>query len=135
MAQNWYFCRKITIYCEYDNPIHESTSKESLDEHRFSLAVPTASSRIYRHGGHLPSANTEGCSMVCYKAGDWTKMVEASLDQDEDEAERLIGSGKCRAISTATKVNFIEGSKDGDKSALIQLPSGKTAMTASGWLR
>lgn len=74
-------------------------------------------------------------SMVCYKAGDWTKMVEASLDQDEDEAERLIGSGKCRTISTATKVNFIEGPKNGDKSALIQLPSGKTAMTANGWLR
>ncbi|AZF16927.1 hypothetical protein [Pseudomonas sp. R3-18-08] len=74
-------------------------------------------------------------SMVCYKAGDWTKMVEASLDQDEDEAERLIGSGKCRTISTATKVKFIEGPKDGDKSALIQLPSGKTAMTANGWLR
>jgi hypothetical protein len=74
-------------------------------------------------------------SMVCYKAGDWTKMVEASLDQDEDEAERLIGSGKCRTISTATKVSFIEGPKDGDKSALIQLPSGKTAMTANGWLR
>ena len=46
-------------------------------------------------------------SMVCYRAGDWTKMVEASLDQDEDEAERLISSGKCRAISTATKVSFI----------------------------
>lgn len=74
-------------------------------------------------------------SMVCYKAGDWTKMVEASLDQDEDEAGRLIESGKCRTISTATKVNFIEGPKDGDKSALIQLPSGKTAMTANGWLR
>ncbi|TDK53620.1 hypothetical protein [Pseudomonas moraviensis] len=74
-------------------------------------------------------------SMVCYKAGDWTKMVEASLDQDEDEAERLIGSGKCRTISIATKVSFIEGPKDGDKSALIQLPSGKTAMTANGWLR
>ncbi|MBK3446258.1 hypothetical protein [Pseudomonas lactis] len=74
-------------------------------------------------------------SMVCYKAGDWTRMIEASLDQDEDEAERLIGSGKCRTIGTATKVNFIEGPKDGGKSALIQLPSGKTAMTATGWLR
>jgi hypothetical protein len=74
-------------------------------------------------------------SMVCYKAGDWRDMVEASLDQDEDEATRLVESGKCRTISTATKVSFIEGPKDGDKSALIQLPSGKTAMTANGWLR
>lgn len=74
-------------------------------------------------------------SMVCFKAGDWSDMVEASLDQDEEAATRLVESGKCRTISTATKVNFIEGAKDGDKSALIQLPSGKTAMTANGWLR
>ncbi|MGE7816538.1 hypothetical protein ACQKMW_24420 [Pseudomonas sivasensis] len=82
-----------------------------------------------------PKRTLAAGSMVCFKAGDWTKLVEASLDQDEDEAERLIGSGKCRTLSTATKVNFIEGPKNGDKSALIQLPSGKTAMTATGWLR
>lgn len=70
-------------------------------------------------------------SMVCFKAVDWTKMVEALLD----EAGSLIKSGKRRTISTATKVSFIEGPKDGDKSALIQLPSGKTVMTANGWLR
>ncbi|EPF65942.1 hypothetical protein [Pseudomonas syringae] len=74
-------------------------------------------------------------SMVCYKAGDRTKMVEASLDRDKDEAGRLIESDKCRAISTTTNVNFIEGPKDGDKSSLSQLPRGKPAMAASGWLR
>ena len=73
-------------------------------------------------------------SMVCFKAGDWREMVEASLDQDEAEAERLISSGKCRAFASSTKVSFIEPDRSG-KSALIQLPSGKTAMTAIGWLR
>jgi hypothetical protein len=72
-------------------------------------------------------------SMVCYKAGDWANMVEASLDQDEDEDGRLIESGKCRPISAATKVNFIKAPKDGGKSALNQLPSGITAMTANAW--
>jgi hypothetical protein len=72
--------------------------------------------------------------MVCFKAGDWTDLVEASIDQDQDAASRLIESGKCRVISNATKVNFIEAGA-ADKSALIQLPSGKTAMTATGWLR
>ena len=103
-------------------------TKGTLDEHRYSFALPAAPDRVCKR-------TLVAGSMVCYKAGDWTKMVEASLDQDEDEAERLIDSGKCRTISTATKVNFIEGAKDGDKSALIQLPSGKTAMTANGWLR
>lgn len=73
-------------------------------------------------------------SMVCFKAGDWGDMVEASIDQDEDGAERLISAGKCRTISSSTKVSFIETDSSG-KSALIQLPSGKTAMTAIGWLR
>lgn len=73
-------------------------------------------------------------SMACYKAGDWRELVEASLDQDEDGAERLISSGKCRTFSSATKVSFIEPDSSG-KSALILLPSGKTAMTAIGWLR
>lgn len=73
-------------------------------------------------------------SMVCYKAGDWRELVEASLDQDEDGAERLMSAGKCRAFSSPTKVSFIEPDSSG-KSALIQLPSGKTAMTAIGWLR
>lgn len=74
-------------------------------------------------------------SVVCFNVGYRTKMVEASLDHDEDEAGRLIESDKCRAISTTTNVNFIEGPKDGDKSSLSQLPRGKPAMTASGWLR
>lgn len=74
-------------------------------------------------------------SMVCFKGGDWRDMVEASLDQDEDAAERLIGSGKCRTISNGTKVNYIEAAKFIGDSALIQLPSGKTAFTADGWLR
>ncbi|WP_454834751.1 hypothetical protein [Pseudomonas lini] len=73
-------------------------------------------------------------SMVCYKAGDWHDLIEASLDKDEDGAERLISAGKCRTISSSTKVSFIEPDSSG-KSALIQLPSGKTAMTAIGWLR
>ena len=34
-------------------------------------------------------------SMVCFKAGDWGDMVEASLDQDWDAATRLVESGKC----------------------------------------
>lgn len=74
-------------------------------------------------------------SMACYKAGDWKDMVEASLDQDEGAAERLIGTGKCRTISSSTKVSYIEDAKFIGDSALIQLPSGKTAFTASGWLR
>lgn len=74
-------------------------------------------------------------SMACYKAGDWREMVEASLDQDEDAASSLIVSGKCRTISNATKVSFIEDAKAIGDSALIQLPSGKTAFTATGWLR
>jgi hypothetical protein len=73
-------------------------------------------------------------SMACYKAGDWRELVEASLDQDEDGADRLISAGKCRTFSSATKVSFIEPDSSG-KSALILLPSGKTAMTAIGWLR
>ena len=73
-------------------------------------------------------------SMVCFKAGDWSDMVEASIDQDGDAATRLVDSGKCRVVSNATKVSFIETDSSG-KSALIQLPSGKTAMTAIGWLR
>ncbi|PBP56285.1 hypothetical protein [Pseudomonas syringae] len=84
---------------------------------------------------NYPQRTLVAGSIVCYKDGDWTKIVEASLDQDENEAGRLIESGKCQTISTATKVNFIEGPKEGDKSALIQLPSGKIAMTANGWLR
>lgn len=73
-------------------------------------------------------------SMVCFKAGDWRELVEASLDQDEASAERLISAGKCRAFSSPTKVSFIQPDSSGE-SALIQLPSGKTAMTAIGWLR
>lgn len=71
-------------------------------------------------------------SMACYKAGDWRELVEASLDNDG--AGRLISSGRCRTFSSATKVSFIEPDSRG-KSALILLPSGKTAMTAIGWLR
>ena len=81
-----------------------------------------------------PQRTLKAGSMACYKAGDWRELVEASLDQDEDGAERLISSGKCRAFSSATKVSFIELDSSG-KSALIQLPSGKTSMTAIGWLR
>lgn len=42
-------------------------------------------------------------SMACYKAGDWRELVEASLDEDEDGADRLISAGKCRTFSSATK--------------------------------
>ena len=73
-------------------------------------------------------------SMLCYKLGDWRDMIESSLDKDEDGAERLISAGKCRTISSPTKVSFIEADSDG-RSALILLPSGKTAMTATAWLR
>lgn len=72
--------------------------------------------------------------MACYKLGDWRDLVAASLDQDEDGAAHLVASGKCRTFSTATRVGFIE-TDAGDASALIQLPSGKTAMTAMGWLK
>lgn len=74
-------------------------------------------------------------SMVCFKIGDWRDMVEASLDQDEGAAERLISSGKCRTVSNATKVGYVEAVKFIGDSALVQLPSGKTAFTADGWLR
>lgn len=37
-------------------------------------------------------------SVICSKAGDWSDMLEASIDQDEDAAGRLISSGKCRII-------------------------------------
>jgi len=73
-------------------------------------------------------------SMVCFKAGDWSDMVEASIDQDGDAATRLVDSGKCRVVSKATKVSVIEPSSM-EKSSMIQLPSGKTAHTANGWLR
>jgi hypothetical protein len=81
-----------------------------------------------------PQKTLSGGTMVCYKAGDWRDMVEASIDQDEEEASRLIASGKCRTISNATKVSLIEPSSV-EKSSMIQLPSGKTAHTANGWLR
>lgn len=81
-----------------------------------------------------PQRTLSGGSMLCYKLGDWRDMIEASIDQDEEGAERLISSGKCRTISNATKVSFIEANSDGS-SALILLPSGKTAMTAIAWLR
>lgn len=81
-----------------------------------------------------PKRTLAAGSMACYKAGDWRELVEASLDQDEDTASRLIASGKCRTFSSSTKVSFIEPDSSG-MSALIQLPSGKTAMTAIGWLR
>lgn len=81
-----------------------------------------------------PQRTLKAGSMVCFKAGDWSDMVEASIDQDGDEATRLVESGKCRTISNATKVSVIEPSIN-EKSSMIQLPSGKTAHTANGWLR
>lgn len=72
--------------------------KESLDEHRFSTAVPATPDRICCCCGHLPAADADRWfdgSMVCFKAGDWGDMVEASLDQDGDAATRLVESGKC----------------------------------------
>lgn len=81
-----------------------------------------------------PQRTLIGGSMVCFKARDWNDMVEASIDQDGDAATRLVESGKCRTISNATKVSVIEPSTN-DKSSMIQLPSGKTAHTANGWLR
>lgn len=93
------------------------------------LIASTAMAETY------PKRTLAAGSMACYKAGDWRELVEASLDQDESAAERLIGTGKCRTISNATKVNYIEEAKFIGDSALIQLPSGKTAFTASGWLR
>ncbi|MBD8604848.1 hypothetical protein IFT80_19595 [Pseudomonas sp. CFBP 8771] len=81
-----------------------------------------------------PKKTLVGGSMACYKLGDWRDLVAASLDQDEDGAAHLVASGKCRTFSTATRVGFIETDASG-ASALIQLPSGKTAMTAMGWLK
>lgn len=92
------------------------------------LLASTAMAETY------PTRTLIANSMICYKLGDWRDMIEASLDKDEDGAERLISTGKCRTISSPTKVSFIESNSDG-KSALILLPSGKTAMTAIGWLR
>lgn len=75
-----------------------------------------------------------GGSMACYKIGDWRDLVGASLDQDEDGAAHLVASGKCRTFPTSSQVGFIQADASG-ASALILLPSGKTAITAMGWLK
>lgn len=52
-------------------------------------------------------------AVICSGAGDWNDMVEASVDQDEGAAGRLLSSGKCRIISPAVKVNLIEPEERG----------------------
>lgn len=81
-----------------------------------------------------PQLTLKAGSMVCLKAGDWSDMVGASIDQDGKAATRLVESGKCRTISSSIKVSVIEPSIN-EKFSMIQLPSGKTAHTANGWLR
>ncbi|WP_281687645.1 hypothetical protein [Pseudomonas citronellolis] len=73
-------------------------------------------------------------AVVCSKAGDWSDMVEASIDEDEVAAGQLLQSGKCRIVSSAMRVNLIEPEKRGI-GALIELPSGKTAITSERFLR
>lgn len=67
--------------------------KESLDEHRFSLAVPATPSRIRCHGGHLPKANARCWFDGLFQGGGLERYGRGSLYKDEDEAERLISSG------------------------------------------
>lgn len=64
-------------------------------------------------------------------------MLSAYTDDDEAGADRLVSSGACRFVTKATKatrVSYLDPAAGGT-GALIQLPSGKTAYTADGFLK
>jgi len=73
-------------------------------------------------------------SVYCFKNGDWSDMVEASADRDEDAVMQLVNAGKCRMVTKAMKVMMVEP-EEGGVGALILLPSGKTALTTEHFLR
>ncbi len=81
-----------------------------------------------------PQKTLKPNSVICYDFSDWREMLAAYTDDDDASAERLVSSGACRFVTKATRVSYLDPAA-GDIGALIQLPSGKTAYTADGFLK
>lgn len=81
-----------------------------------------------------PVKTLQADAIICFDFDDWKDMVEASVDQDDAAAARLVSSGACRVVPKATKVAYLDKAA-GNLGSLIQMPSGKGAYTADAFLK
>ena len=82
----------------------------------------------------FPVKTLESGAILCFDSDDWDSMVEASADDDNAAALRLIASGACRTLSKPAKVLYLDKAAGGS-GVLIQMPSGKGAYTAEAFIK
>ncbi len=89
--------------------------------------IPNASAEEYRQVTLVTD------TILCFARGDWDKIVAASIDEDADQAQRLLDDGKCRMLDKPMRVSYLDPASGGN--ALVQLPSGKTAYTSQNFIK
>lgn len=92
---------------------------------------PLLASSVF--ASEFPQKTLKPNSVICFEFSDWKEMLAAYADEDEAAADRLVSSGACRVVTKATRVSYLDPAAGGT-GALIQLPSGKGAYTADGFL-
>ncbi|MEW5713392.1 hypothetical protein AB1462_13580 [Pseudomonas sp. SB113] len=81
-----------------------------------------------------PVKTLQANTTICFDRSDWEEMVAASVDQDAAAAaSRLVSSEACRVVSKSTWVLCLD--KAGNSGSLIQMPSGKGALTSNSFLK
>jgi hypothetical protein len=89
------------------------------------LLVLTIAAHPALAASNYPVVTLKKGSLICYQRDDWLAITSAIIDSNTAAMRALLSSGKCQITPAKTKVSYLDPFLKG--SALIQMPSGRTA--------